>query len=37
MAAQNLAAGVFAGKNDPKGIDGARGVDGRPIGKNTNN
>jgi hypothetical protein len=37
MAARSLAAGVFAGKNDPKGIDGVCGVDGRPIGKNTNN
>jgi len=37
MAAQSLAAGVFASKNDPKSIDGVRGVDGRPIGKNTNN
>jgi len=32
-----LEAGVFADKNDPKGIDGVPGVDRRPIGKNTNN
>jgi len=37
MAVRSLAAGVFAGKNDPKGIDGVLDVDGRPIGKNTNN
>ena len=37
MAAQSLAVGVFAGKNDPNGIDGVPDVDGRPIGKNTNN
>jgi hypothetical protein len=37
MAARSLAAGVFAGKNDPKGIDGVSGVDGRPIGKSINN
>jgi len=37
MAARSLAAGVFAGKNDPKSIDGVPGVDARPIGKNTNN
>ena len=37
MAARSLAAGVFTGKNDPKGIHGVPGVDGTPIGKNTNN
>ena len=37
IAARSLAAGVFAGKNNPKGIDGIPSVDGRPIGKNTNN
>jgi len=37
ITARSLAAGVFADKNDPKGIDGVPGVDGRPIGKNTNN
>jgi len=36
MAARSLVAGVFAGKNDLKGIDGVCGVDGRPISKNTN-
>jgi hypothetical protein len=28
-----FASGVFTGKNDPKGIDGVRGVDGRPMAK----
>jgi len=37
IAARSLAARVFAGKNDLKGIDGVPGVDGRSIGKNTNN
>jgi len=27
----------YCRQNDPKGIHGVRGVDGRPIGKNTNN
>jgi len=36
MAARSLAAGVFAGKNGPKGIDGVPRVDRRLIGKNTN-